>query len=64
MRELFSLDFVWRAGFGFRRMSDERVSLESDAVFRRVSQFQRVELERRADFSATATEHEIMNQCE
>ncbi len=45
-------------------MSDERVSLESDAVFRRVSQFQRVELERRADFSATATEHEIMNQCE
>lgn len=26
---------------------DERVSLESDAVFGRVSQFQRVELERR-----------------
>ena len=32
MRELFSFEFVWRAGSGFRRMSDERVSLESDTV--------------------------------
>ncbi|PMD28261.1 hypothetical protein NA56DRAFT_696022 [Hyaloscypha hepaticicola] len=43
MRELFSFEFVWRAGSGFRRMSDERVSLESDAVFRRVMRVTPVE---------------------